>query len=331
MTVKPEYEYPKKIVIGTRGSALALWQARFVADKIANIGQGIEVEVRDIKTSGDWKPCQGEVRLDALQGGKAQFAKEIEEALLNGQIDMAVHSMKDLETVLPDGLIVPYVLARADARDAFLSAHDGVRHFRDLPRFSVVGTASVRRQAFLLSQRPDLKVVPIRGNVETRIEKLKSHQVDATFLAMSGLQRLGLEQEASCILPVEEMLPAAGQGAIGIQIRENDAYKMSFVSQIYCFDTTICVSCERAVLAALGGGCHTPVGVYARFEADENGAGSGVLDVTARVLSPDGRENWEQCARQYVLGLEQACAIGHSMGTYLKGCVPPMVLNANRL
>jgi hydroxymethylbilane synthase len=336
MTVKsensnPSQTMPKKLVIGTRGSALAMWQAETVASRIANIGQDIDIQIKAIKTSGDWKPCQGEVRLDSAKGGKALFAKEIEEALLAGAIDMAVHSMKDLESVMPGGLIVPFMLPRSDARDAFLSTDPRVVHFNDLPQGAVVGTTSIRRQAFLLKQRPDVRIVAIRGNVDTRIKKLKAGQVDAMFLAIAGLERLGLAHEARCVLPLQEMLPSAGQGAIGLQIRESDLSIMSNIGRISCEKTVLCVKSERALLGSLGGGCHTPVGVYATLEYKESPkkAGDkwcGVLDITACVVSPDGKESWEQHMREHVLGLEEACAVGHSIGAHLKECVPSKIL-----
>ncbi len=357
----PQEAIPKRLVIGTRGSALAMWQAETVASKIANIGQtidhDIDVEIKVIKTSGDWKPCQGEVKLDAAKGGKALFAKEIEEALLAEAIDVAIHSMKDLESVLPKGLMVPFMLPRSDARDAFLSHDKRVVHPKDLPQGAVVGTASVRRQAFLLKQRPDVRVVTIRGNVDTRLRKLKAGQVDATFLAIAGLERLGLEHEASSILPVDEMLPPVGQGAIGLQLREGDLNRLSWLSQISCNKTYICVEAERAVIQSLGGGCHTPVGVYATinpaqpslrdksvaspcmlgasarvrgydpYALKDNMLEQGcILDITAQVVSPDGSESWEQHRQEHVLGLEEARAIGHSIGAHLKKCVPPSIL-----
>ena len=213
---------------------------------------------------------------------------------------------------------MPWVLPRSDARDAFLSSVPGVVHPKDLPRGSVVGTASIRRQAFLLRTRPDLKIVTIRGNVNTRIDKLRAGQVDATLLAIAGLERLGFEAEALSILSVEEMLPAAGQGAIGVQIRQKDHSKLSYIGQINCYNTNICVKSEREVLCALGGTCHTPIGVYATFESDTTGQRAdgqgGVLKISAQVVSPDGKEIWEKTAQEHVLGLEEACTVGHSIG-----------------
>ncbi len=318
MTVKPEYEIPEKIVIGTRGSPLALAQANMVKDILDNTGYDIDVSLRIIRTSGDWKPEDGEVRLEALEGGKAQFAKEIEEALLVGEIDMAVHSMKDMETVLPDGLIIPYMLPREDVRDAFLSSNS--QNIHALPMGSVVGTVSVRRQAFLLHQRPDLRVVPFRGNVQTRIDKMKDGQVDGTFLACAGLNRLGLSDEISSILSVDEMLPSVGQGAVGIEIRQSDFQKMSFIDQYSCFNTVVCVECERGVLRALGGTCHTPVGVYATWN-------KGEIYLRVQVVSPNGEAMWGEDVRAEINTVKDAVAFGEEIGRVLKPKIPDGILN----
>ena len=320
MSVKPEYTYPEKIVIGTRGSELAMWQANKVKSLMDNIGQNIDVTIRVIKTSGDWRPEQGEVRLSADEGGKAQFAKEIEEALLEGAVDIAVHSMKDMETDLPEGLVIPYMLPRVDTRDAFLS--DIAQNIDDLPMGSVVGTASVRRQAFVLNRRPDLKVVPFRGNVGTRIEKLRAGQVDATFLAVAGLERLGVTKEIASIIESADMLPSVGQGAIGIEMRKGDVGDLSFISQISCSKTYICVECERAVLRALSGSCHTPVGVLATLN-------EGVLELSVAVVSPDGSQKWEERVEAEVTDIQDAVKLGHETGVRLKSVVPAHVLSNN--
>lgn len=317
MTVKSEYKYPEKIVIGTRGSPLALVQANMVKDKIANIGQNIDVSIRIIKTSGDWKPQDGEVRLEALEGGKAQFAKEIEEALLAGEIDIAVHSMKDMETVLPEGLVIPFMLPREDVRDAFIS--DKASCISDLPQGAVVGTASVRRQAFLLNQRPDLNVVPFRGNVQTRLDKLRAGQVDATFLACAGLNRLGMSDEVTSAIEVDEMLPAVGQGAVGIEVRASDLNELSFIDQFCCLKTYLCVGCERGVLRALGGSCHTPVGVHAVLN-------DGSLYLRVQVVSLDGSQSWSDEDTAVCKDVNDAVTLGERVGVRLKEKVPAEVL-----
>ncbi len=313
MSVKCE-----KIIIGTRGSPLALIQANIVKDKIAKISQDVDISLNIIKTSGDWKPSDGEVYLNASKGGKAQFSTEIEDALLSGEIDIAVHSMKDMETILPDGLIIPYMLPREDVRDAYLSNIS--QNIHDLPSGCLVGSASVRRKAFLLNKRPDLKVEPFRGNVQTRIDKMQSGQVDATFLACAGLNRLGLEHEITSIVSVDDMLPAVGQGAVGIEIRASDADKLSFIGLISCSETYICVEAERAVLRALGGSCHTPVGVYACLK-------SGYMRLRVKVMSLDGASVFSEDKRAVIASHDEAVEFGKKIGNRLKSIVPREVLS----
>lgn len=312
MTVKPE-----KLILGTRGSPLALWQAHKVRDELAKISPNTQVEIREILTSGDWRPEMGEVALKESEGGKAQFAKELEQALLAGEIDLAVHSMKDMETRQPKGLCIPYVLPREDARDALLS--NGAQTITELPFKAIVGTSSVRRAAFLRAMRPDLEIVPFRGNVHTRIEKLRRGQVDATFLACAGLRRLGLEHEIAGVIDVVDMLPAVAQGAIGIEIREADLGKLSFISQISCFKTMIGISAERAVLDALSGSCHTPVGVYATYEAGE-------IYLRVRLVSPDGIFSLADEMRGAVHNIEAAQNIGYALARRMKPKIPQGIL-----
>lgn len=321
MAVKLEYEYPRKIVIGTRGSPFALVQAGDVKNKIDNIGQDIEVELKIITTSGDWRPGDGEVRLDAAQGGKAQFTKEIQDALLSGDIDMAVHSMKDVETHLPQGLCVPFILPREDVRDVFISdTLQGVDELRD---GHVVGTTSTRRESFIRRHYDGVDVVPLRGNVQTRIDKMKAGQVDATFLACAGLNRLGLAYDVQRAVSVGRLVSAAGQGAVGIEIRACDMKKMSFIDQIACFETALCVLCERSALAALGGGCHTPVGIYAAFDSD----GMDDLRVRACLYSPCGGDVWEEDITQKVATKKDAETLGKAVGASLRSRVPEVVLS----
>ncbi|MGH1455925.1 MAG: hydroxymethylbilane synthase [Alphaproteobacteria bacterium] len=317
MTVKSEYEYPKKIIIGTRGSPLALAQTHMVRDLVLGVSPDIDIEVKVIVTSGDWRPEDGEVRLDPLAGGKAQFAKELEEALLAGAIDMAVHSMKDMETVLPKGLIIPCMLPREDVRDAFLS--DSSRNINDLPMGCVVGTVSVRRAAFLLHKRPDIKVVPLRGNVQTRIDKVRSGQVDATFLACAGLNRLGLAHEVASIIEVDDMLPAVGQGAIGIEMRLIDEQVISFIDQFKCLETYRCVECERGVLRSLGGSCHTSVGVLATLDDTQ-------MRLRVQVVAPDGSDMWAVDESREIVSDRAAIDFGEQVGSNLKTRVPNEVL-----
>ncbi|MCB1782937.1 MAG: hydroxymethylbilane synthase [Alphaproteobacteria bacterium] len=313
MAVKSE-----KIKLGTRGSPLALFQTRTVQAELAKRFPALETEIVVIKTSGDWSPADGEVRLLDAGGRKGQFSKEIEAALLEGRVDAAVHSMKDMETDLPEGLVLPFMLPREDVRDAFLS--NKAQKLDDLPDGCVVGTASVRRAAFLLSKRPGLKVVPFRGNVQTRIDKMRTGQVDATFLACAGLNRLGLAHEISSVLAPEEMMPASGQGAVGIEVRAGDERVSSYISQISDFDTVICVTAERAVLATLDGSCHTPVGAYARLEGGE-------MWLRAQVVSPDGRQSFYEEGRRAVGDVAEAALFGDEIGCKLKQVVPQDILS----
>jgi len=303
----------KKIRIGTRGSPLALRQVEMVR---AALGPGVESETVVIKTSGDWRAEDGERRL-ADSGGKGLFAREIEQALLAGDIDCAVHSMKDMESELPEGLIVEHMLPRGDVRDALISREGQI--LEDLPERAAIGTASMRRQAFLLAKRPDLKIVSLRGNVQTRLDKLNRGDVDATLLAVAGLKRLGLEGEITQIIEPEEMLPSAGQGTIGIETREGDVDMIAVFSQINCVETTLRVTAEREVLRILSGSCHTPVGVFALVK-------NGQMSLRAKLASPDGRKEFFEEAEGKVMDPETAKALGRGAGEKLKAKVPKELL-----
>jgi hydroxymethylbilane synthase len=247
--------------LGTRGSALALWQAGHVKAEIER-ETGLPVEIVRIRTTGD-KVL--DVPL-ARVGGKGLFVKEIEEALLSGAIDLAVHSMKDVPTELPAGLSIVCVTKREDPRDAFLSA--GYARFGDLPRGARVGTSSLRRRTQLLGARPDLDVRELRGNLDTRIRKMEEGAFDAIVLAAAGLRRLGWEGKIREYLPVELSLPAIGQGALGIEAREGDARVAGAVAFLADRDATACVRAERGFLDRLGGGCQVPVAAHAVTEGD---------------------------------------------------------------
>jgi hydroxymethylbilane synthase len=213
-------------------------------------------------------------------GGKGLFTKEIEEALSQGGIDIAVHSMKDMPTVLPDGLAVTCFLPREDVRDAFISAKTGA--LRDLPRGAVVATSSLRRQAQVKHLRPDLTVVPMRGNVETRLRKLGDGTADATLLAVAGLKRLGMTASITSPMPIEEMLPAVAQGAIGVEIRADDAEMADLLGPLNHQPTALAVTAERAFLATLEGSCRMPIAGLAEVE-------TGRLHFRGMILSPDGK------------------------------------------
>jgi hydroxymethylbilane synthase len=267
--------------IGTRGSALALRQTALVRNRLAaahpDLAAPGAVEIVTIRTTGD----RVQDRLLAEIGGKGLFAKEIEEALITGRIDLAVHSLKDLETWLPDGLVVACVLPRDDPRDALVSATGA--SLASLPKGARVGTASLRRQAQLLRHRPDLAIVPIRGNVNTRIRKMEAGEVDAVTLALCGLGRLDLRGRATEILPREVMLPAVGQGALAIECRSADAKARGLVEPLHDPISAACVFAERAMLAALDGSCRTPIAGLAEAEGDR-------LTIEGLLLRPDGSD-----------------------------------------
>jgi hydroxymethylbilane synthase len=249
--------------IGTRGSPLALVQARAVAERLCAAGANKDtIEIVIIRTTGD--TIQDRPLAD--EGGKGLFTKEIEEALLDGRIDLAVHSAKDVPTFLPPGLTLTACLEREDARDVFLSRVAPT--LAGLPQGASLGTTSPRRQAIAKRLRLDLRIVPMRGNVETRLQKLDNGACDATILALAGLKRLGLEKHATHIMPVSEFLPAAGQGAIAIEVRESDARMREILVRIDHADTSIALTCERAFLAVLDGSCKTPIGAYADVSGD---------------------------------------------------------------
>jgi hydroxymethylbilane synthase len=268
--------------IGSRGSPLALVQAREVQNRIA-VAAGVDastIEIKVIRTTGD--VVQDRSLADA--GGKGLFAKEIEEALLAGGIDLAVHSSKDLPTLLPPGLLLAGFLPREDVRDAFISRK--AASLRALAPGAVVGTASPRRAALVKRVRPDLRVAMLRGNVDTRLRKLDAGEVDATLLAVAGLKRLGLLSAATAILDPDEFVPAVGQGAIGIETRADDARTRALIAAIDDPDTGAALTAERAFLAVLDGSCRTPIGGYAKIE-------QGGLRFRGIVIRPDGSEAFE--------------------------------------
>jgi hydroxymethylbilane synthase len=265
--------------IGTRGSPLAMAQAHETRARLMAAHdlpeQAFEIVV--IKVTGD--QIQDRPLKDI--GGKGLFTREIEDALLEGGIDIAVHSSKDMPTAQPDGLVLDTYLPREDVRDAFVSS--GAARLADLAPGQVVGTSSLRRRAQLLVRRPDLKVVEFRGNVQTRLRKLAEGVADCTFLAMAGLNRLGMAHVAASAIDPEEMLPAVAQGAIGIERRVNDPATEALLSAIHHQDTGIRLACERAYLARLDGSCQTPIAGLALIE-------DGQIWLRAEVLRPDGSD-----------------------------------------
>ena len=264
------------IRLGSRGSKLALWQAEFIQFEIER-KTGRKVEITRIKTTGD-------MILDvplARVGGKGLFVKEIEEALLSGVIDLAVHSMKDVPTELPDRLAIVAITRREDPRDAFLSVK--YRKFEELPQGAKLGTSSLRRQTQLLGLRPDLSVETLRGNLDTRIRKMEEGRYDAIILAAAGLRRLGWEAKITEYISEEMSLPAIGQGALGIEIRVDDRDTREAVSFLNDRDTAFAVRAERGFLKRLEGGCQVPIASYGRTEGD------GIF-LEGMVGRPDGSE-----------------------------------------
>jgi hydroxymethylbilane synthase len=290
--------------IGSRGSPLALVQAREVLSRLsAACGAPAEqIEIKVIRTSGD--AIQDRPLAEA--GGKGLFTKEIEEALLSGAIDLAVHSSKDMPTVLPAGLVLSAFLPREDARDAFISRV--AKSLRDLPQRAVVGTASLRRQALIKRLRPDLTIVPLRGNVETRLRKLEAGDMHATILAVAGLKRLGLLSAATAILEIDEFLPAVGQGAIGIETRADDGATRALVDKVDDADTATALAAERAFLAELDGSCRTPIGGHARVAND-------AVRFRGIIVRPDGSEAFEVLREGH---RADAAALGADAGRELK-------------
>ena len=299
--------------VGTRGSPLALVQARTVRARLA-VALGVSedaIEIKIIRTSGD----AIQDRPLAEVGGKGLFTKEIEEALLDGRIDLAVHSAKDMPTVLPAGLMLAACLEREDPRDVFIS-HKG-KSFAELPQGAVLGTASLRRQAIAMRLRPDLRVVPLRGNVETRLRKLTDGEVDATILALAGLKRLGLVQHATAIMSAEEFLPAVAQGAIGLEARENDQRARDILARIDHADTSTAIACERAFLAELDGSCKTPIAGHATLSGD-------ALQFRGLLARPDGTAAHDIAGAGH---RKDAIKIGAEAGHELKRCAGPNFFN----
>jgi hydroxymethylbilane synthase len=266
----------KPLRIGSRGSALALWQAEFIRDWLASLEGGAPAEVIRIRTAGD-QFQQGSV---AQIGSKGVFIKEIEDALLAGTIDLAVHSLKDVPTDIPRGLALVAIPQREDPRDCLVSRHGGLA---DLPRGARVGTSSLRRQAQLRRARPDLEILELRGNVDTRLRRVEEGALDATVLAYAGVRRLRQEARVSEVLSPEIMLPAVGQGALALEARLDDHETIRRLARLDHADTRCAVAAERSVLATLEGGCQVPLGAWGRIE-------NGRLRIDACVCAVDGSE-----------------------------------------
>ncbi|CUA96720.1 hydroxymethylbilane synthase [Pannonibacter indicus] len=299
----------KPLRIGTRGSALALAQAHETRDRLA-AAHGLkedDFEIVVIKTSGD----QIQDRPLSEAGGKGLFTKEIEEALIERRIDLAVHSSKDMPTVLPQGLALTAFLPREDVRDAFISPK--AKHLMDLPQGAVVGSSSLRRQAMIKRLRPDIEVVMYRGNVQTRLKRLEEGQVDATLLAHAGLRRLGLAHIITSLLDTDDFLPAVGQGAIGIESRIDDEATLKLLAPIHDRDTEIRLTAERAFLAVLDGSCRTPIGGLAEVDGNR-------LRFRGIILRPDGSEH-HAVTREG--GVDDAFELGCEAGQILQSLGGP--------
>lgn len=270
----------KRLVIGSRGSKLALWQAGWVRDQIRERHPTVEVSIEIIRTSGD---VQKDAPL-ALIGGKGVFTKELEEALLDERIDLAVHSLKDLPTILPADLIISAITERDDPRDALVLRSDfevGQPSIKTLPQGSIVGTSSPRRLSQLKHLRPDLSIKDLRGNVDTRLRKLDSGEYDAVILAVAGLRRLGLAERISAPIETDEMLPAVGQGAIALETRRHDLETKKLLDALEHVQTRAACTAERALLRALGGGCQLPIAAHAVVDGER-------LKLEGLVADPSG-------------------------------------------
>ena len=268
-----------QIIIGTRGSKLALWQADYVEQRLREEYPGLQVTQKRISTKGDRIL---DVPLAKI-GGKGLFTKELEEEMLSGSIDLAVHSLKDMPVKVPDGLMIAAVTKRLDPGDALVS--NRFSSFSELPQGARVGTSSLRRRAQLLCARPDLTMIDLRGNVNTRLRKLDEGEYDAIVLAVAGLKRLGFADRIREVLPQTMVLPAVGQGALAIETRADDKETRDMLAFLRDDETICCAEAERSFLARVEGGCQVPVGVYATAEGDD-------LKVEAVIASLDGRRSY---------------------------------------
>jgi hydroxymethylbilane synthase len=320
----PPHERDLPLKVGTRGSPLAVTQTRnFIAkmQKICPALGGANTAEHIIRTTGDASQASG-CRLADI-GGKGLFSKEIDEAMLAGRIDVAVHSLKDLETVMRPGIVLGCVLPREDARDVLILGPDCGKPdpwnpWGCLPDGAHVGTASVRRQAQLMHARPDLKCEIIRGNVHTRLDKIAAGSMSATLLAYAGLRRLGLADRASLVIHPELMVPAAGQGIVGITVRESDEQMRELLAAIEDAEARACATAERSMLAVLDGSCSTPIGAYARITPD------GALHLTGLLASTDGT----YLTKRRLCGLvSDAARIGAELGAELKADAPQAIFH----
>lgn len=273
-----------KVIIATRGSKLALWQAEQVKRELKKRYPDIEIWLKKIKTTGD-KILDAPL---AKIGGKGLFVKEIEEALLRKEADLAVHSMKDVPIDLPEGLHISAICEREDPRDAFVTQNSKLKtqnlNFKDLPKGATIGTSSLRRICQLLNIRSDLKITHLRGNLDTRIRKLDEGQFDGIVVAVAGLKRLGISHRITQILEPHISIPAIGQGAIGIECRIDDEFINHLITPLNHLETSICISAERAFLRRLEGGCQVPIAAYARIVKSQESNNSELLTAGSKLI-----------------------------------------------
>ena len=293
----------RKVRIGSRGSPLALWQANWVKDLLLKQHSDLDVDIKIIKTSGD--KIQ-DVPLAKI-GGKGLFVKEIEEGLLKHEVDFAVHSMKDMPIDFPINLCIACVTKRENPFDALISKND--IKLADLPKGAKIGTGSLRRMSQLLNYRPDLKLIPLRGNLETRLKKLDTEGLDAIILAAAGLIRLGWDDRITEIIPSDIILPARGQGAVGIEARKNDVENQILLADIDDEDTHYALDAERALVSQLEGGCNVPIGAFATLDADQ-------ITLTGLVASLDGKTLYK---KEMTDIKTNAIVMGRKMGDELIG------------
>ena len=311
------------IKIGTRGSPLDLKQANMVADALKAAHPNITVDIVPIKSNADWKPEQGEKPLNADQGGKGLFAKEIESAIIIEKVDCGVHSLKDIESFMPKELVINHVLPRANPADVFISKK--YVSFDDLPDNAIIGTCSPRRQSLALSRNPTLKIVPFRGNVQTRLDKMMNDQVDGTFLAMAGLERLDIMKDYPNLnfepLDVHHFIPAAAQGIIGIQTLKTNTQLHNLLEQIHCQKTLLQAKSERSVLKLMGGSCHSPLAAHTIIDGDE-------LTVRSFAGSEDGKDCFYQEKTMTCVSIGGAQDLGKNTANNLKKQLPEGFLSS---